>query len=224
MKPAMTSVVRTAVASRMRRRRFHRFRCGSKNICLSGMVCLVPTRKPRERSTLYITNRMEAAQESQSTGPDQPRKQSSGGLRSRASILLALIAGGVLRIWMLRDFFQVNGDSLIYGGLAKNLLLHGRFALTVGTGEMYPTLIRLPGYPLFLAVCFRLFGMENYASAAWVQIALELAGCLLLADFARHIAPQGHKEQAGHCTLWLAALCPFTAIYAACPLSETPTL
>ena len=27
--------------------------------------------------------------------------------------------------------------------------------------------------------------MENYASAAWVQIALELAGCLLLADFAR---------------------------------------
>ena len=52
----------------------------------------------------------------------------------------------------------------------------GRYALTVGTGEMYPTLIRLPGYPLFLAVCFRLFGMENYAAAAWVQIALDLAG------------------------------------------------
>jgi len=39
-------------------------------------------------------------------------------------------------------------------------------------------------YPLFLALCFRFFGMENYVSAAWVQIALELAGCLLLADFA----------------------------------------
>ena len=56
-------------------------------------------------------------------------------------------------------------------------------------GALHPTLIRLPGYPLFLALCFRLFGMENYASAAWVQIALELAGCLLLADFARRIAP-----------------------------------
>ena len=85
--------------------------------------------------------------------------------------------------------FEVNGDSLIYGGLAKNLLLHGRYALTLPSGEMYPTLIRLPGYPLFLAVCFRLFGMENYFAAACVQIALDLLGCLLLAGFVRRIAP-----------------------------------
>ena len=88
-------------------------------------------------------------------------------------------------------FFEVIGDSLIYGGIAKNLLLSGRYALTVGTGETYPTLIRLPGYPLFLAMCFKLFGMENYASAAYVQIALELLGCLLLADVARRVAPHG---------------------------------
>ena len=100
----------------------------------------------------------------------------------------------------------------------------GRYALTVGTGETYPTLIRLPGYPLFLAVCFKLFGMENYASAAWVQIVLELAGCLLLADLARRIAPAPISRGAAHCTLWLAALCPFTAVYAATPLTEGPTL
>ena len=29
---------------------------------------------------------------------------------------------------------------------------------------------------------------------------------------------------AAQCTLWLAALCPFTAVYAAAPLTETPTL
>ena len=75
-----------------------------------------------------------------------------------------------LRLWMLKQFFQVNGDSLIYGGLAKNLLLHGRYALTGGGGEIYSTLIRLPGYPLFLALCFRLFGMENYCSAAWCRL------------------------------------------------------
>ena len=38
----------------------------------------------------------------------------------------ALAAGLALRLWMLRNFFEVSGDSLIYGELAKNLLLHGR--------------------------------------------------------------------------------------------------
>ena len=33
-----------------------------------------------------------------------------------------------------------------------------------------PTLIRLPGYPLFLALCFRLFGMENYIAVMLVQL------------------------------------------------------
>jgi hypothetical protein len=66
--------------------------------------------------------------------------------------------------------------------------------------------------------------MENYASAAWVQIPLELAGCLLLADFAGRIVPAPLRSGAAHCTLWLAALCPFTAVYAAEPLSESLTL
>jgi hypothetical protein len=75
-------------------------------------------------------------------------------------VALALAAGLALRLWMLGQFFEVNGDTLVYGGLAKNLLLHGRYALT-GWRRDAPTLIRLPGYPLFLALCFRLFGMET---------------------------------------------------------------
>jgi len=141
---------------------------------------------------------------------------------------MALLAGALLRLWMLKHFFEVTGDSLIYGGIAKNLLQSGRYALTVGTGETYPTLIRLPGYPLFLVLCFKFFGLENYASAAWVQIVLELAGCLLLADVGRLAAlarfGPGASKVVAHCTLWLSALCPFTAVYAANPLSEAPTL
>jgi hypothetical protein len=140
------------------------------------------------------------------------------------SVLLALALGLALRLWMLKEFFNLNGDPLIYGDLAKNLLLHGSYAQTEGGGVLVPALMRLPGYPLFLALCFRLFGMENYVSVACVQIALELAGCLLLADFARRIAPASLSTGAAHCTLWLAALCPFTAIYAAEPLTEAPTL
>jgi hypothetical protein len=139
-------------------------------------------------------------------------------------VLLALALGLALRLWMLKEFFNLNGDPLIYGDLAKNLLLHGSYAQTEGGGVLVPALMRLPGYPLFLALCFRLFGMENYVSAAWVQIALELAGCLLMADFARRITPASFSTGAAHCTLWLAALCPFTAIYAAEPLTEALTL
>jgi hypothetical protein len=159
---------------------------------------------------------MEAAHESQF----KVWRQWNGQTPAAVSAALALAAGLALRLWMVAKFFEVNGDSLVYGGIAKNLLERGRFALTTGAGETYPTLIRLPGYPFFLAVCFRAFGMENYASAAWVQIGLELLGCLLLADFVRRIA----SPLAAQCTLWLAALCPFTAIYAAEPLSEAPTL
>jgi hypothetical protein len=147
------------------------------------------------------------------------------------SVSLALTAGLVLRLWMLKRYFLVNGDSLIYGDMGKNLLLHGQYALTGVGGRLNPTLIRLPGYPIFLALCFRAFGMENYASAAWMQIALELAGCLLLADFAGRIAPAAlhgcdakFSRGAAHATLWLAALCPFTAIYAAEPMPEASTL
>jgi Dolichyl-phosphate-mannose-protein mannosyltransferase len=136
----------------------------------------------------------------------------------------ALAAGLVLRLCMLKSLFQVNGDSLIYGGLAKTMLLNGRYELTIGGGPPVPTLIRLPGYPMFLAFCFRLFGMENYYSAALLQIALELLGCLLLAEFAARIAPPGLQSGARLATLWLAALCPFTASYAVAPLTEGPTL
>ena len=64
--------------------------------------------------------------------------------------------------------------------------------------------------------------MENYFAAACVQIALELLGCLLLADFVRRIAPAAPSSGAALATLWLACLCPFTASYAAAPLTETP--
>lgn len=135
----------------------------------------------------------------------------------------ALVAGLVLRLWMLKDIFQVNGDSLLYGELAKNLL-HGHYAQTLADGRMDPTLIRLPGYPLFLALCFSLFGMDNYVAPVLVQIGLELLGCVLLADFAGRIARPELSRGARWVTLWIAVLCPFTASYAVVPLAETPTL
>lgn len=158
-----------------------------------------------------------------------PRSSSSRPFLSvpgAISVCAAIAAGFVLRAWMYFKFPQISGDPLIYGSLAKNLLLHHQFAITDSSGVPHPTLIRLPGYPLFLAACFRIFGMENYGAATWLQIVLDLAGCLLLADFVRRIAPYraDAARPAAHITLWLAALCPFTAVYAGAPLTEAPTL
>lgn len=135
----------------------------------------------------------------------------------------ALAAGLVLRLWMLKKLFLVTGDSLIYGEMARNLL-HGHYSRMLIDGVPFPTMIRLPGYPLYLAACFSLFGMDNYFTPVLIQIILELVGCILLADFAARIAPASFASGARRATLWIAALCPFTASFAVAPLAESLTL
>lgn len=128
---------------------------------------------------------------------------------------LALAAGAALRLAFVLGCPQVEGDTWVYGGIAKNWMLHGIYGI-VGPYGLHPTLIRLPGYPLFLRACFSLFGMEHYNAVMFVQVGADLATCLLMAGFARRM----WNERAGWCALWLAALCPFTANYTAAPLTE----
>lgn len=130
--------------------------------------------------------------------------------------LFALAAGAVLRLWFIHAYPEVQGDPLIYGDIAKNWMLHGVYGLS-GADGIRPTLIRLPGYPLFLMLCFRIFGVEHYHAVMYVQTVVDLASCLLIAGFAAKIA----SPRAAWIALWLAALCPFTANYAATPLTET---
>ncbi len=132
------------------------------------------------------------------------------------SVLLAIAAGAALRLWFIHAYPEVEGDPLIYGDVAKNWLQHGIYGLTTDQG-IHPTLIRLPGYPLFLAICFTLFGMEHYHAVMFTQTAIDLGTCLLIAALVRRI----WSSRGGMVALWLAALCPFTANYAATPLAET---
>jgi len=69
---------------------------------------------------------MEADHESQSNARRGILTRGGPGV----SIALALGAGLALRLWMLKQFLDLHGDPLIYGGLAKNLVLHGSYALT----------------------------------------------------------------------------------------------
>jgi len=137
----------------------------------------------------------------------------------------ALAAGLLLRLWFVHYLALVTGDSLLYGDIAKNWLGHGVYGFTEagrapGSIMIRPTLIRLPGYPLFLALCFRLFGMERYGAVMVVQTAIDLATCCLVSALAGRL----FGRRAALAVLWLAALCPFTANYVAAPLTETLTL
>lgn len=144
------------------------------------------------------------------------------GPRGKISIYaaLALAAGLVLRLWLVAHVARVSGDTLLYGNIARNWMQHGVYSFTPSPGPAIPTLIRLPGYPLFLMACFRIFGVDHYTSVMYVQCVIDLFTCLLIAALARRL----FGRRPAMAALWLSALCPFTATYTAAPLTEVLTL
>jgi hypothetical protein len=141
--------------------------------------------------------------------------------RTILSAVFALAAGAALRLWFIHAFPQIQGDSLLYADIGRNWLTHGIYGRSIlhagSPPTIAPTLVRLPGYPAFLALCFAVFGKQNYLAVLYLQMVIDLVTCLLIAGFVRRLC--GHR--AAMLALWLAALCPFTANYVAMPLTET---
>ncbi|HEY6969476.1 MAG TPA: glycosyltransferase family 39 protein [Candidatus Angelobacter sp.] len=136
--------------------------------------------------------------------------------RHRWFFLLATAAGLALRLFFVFRYPVVAGDSFIYGDIAKNWLNHGIYGLSSANGPQ-PTLIRLPGYPGFLAVIFSLFGQEHYGAVMITEAFIDTNACLAIAALALEL----FGERTAKVTYLLAALCPFTANYTATPLTET---
>lgn len=145
-------------------------------------------------------------------------------IRGRARLwrgaALAIALGAALRLWFIAHATVVTGDTLLYGDIAQSWVQHGIYGFAQAEGDPLPTLIRLPGYPLFLMLCFRLFGVAHYTAVIKVQCVLDLLACLLLAALVRRL----FGARVAIAALFLAALCPFTASYVAAPLTETLTL
>jgi 4-amino-4-deoxy-L-arabinose transferase-like glycosyltransferase len=130
--------------------------------------------------------------------------------------LLVTIAGLALRLFFVFRHPHLAGDTWVYGDIARNWLDHGIFGLT-DNGAIRPTLIRLPGYPAFLAAMFAIFGREHYTAVMIVQALIDTNTCLVIAGLALELM----GDRAAKSAYLLAALCPFTASYVAAPLSET---
>lgn len=130
--------------------------------------------------------------------------------------LSATIAALLLRLFFVFKMAVIAGDSLVYGDLAKCILDQHMYGIGRLSGGCEPTLIRLPGYPFFLAFTFLLSGQDHYIGAMLVQLVFDLLTCFLIADIARRV----FSERAGRSAFVLAAFCPFLMSYAATPLTE----
>jgi len=138
-------------------------------------------------------------------------------LRQDARFFLAgSLAALALRLIFVLHFPGVVDDSRLYADIAMNWLQHGVYGIT-DSGQVVPTLSRLPGYPAFLAAIFAIFGWANFRAVLLIQILFDLGTCFLVADLARRAL----SDRAAKAAFLLAALCPFLANYSAAALTET---
>jgi len=158
-----------------------------------------------------------------------------------SSPLLAVLAGAVLRLFLVFKYPATGGDTVLYEQFAANWLNLGKFAMDIG-GQPTPVDLRMPGYPAFLAVVYALTGRTGEAARPPVmlaQVLVDLASCVVIAALAALLgrlsssSAKGAPEEISFwglgglrtrhvflVALWLTALCPFTANYVAAPLTE----
>ena len=140
------------------------------------------------------------------------------------AVFLTLIGLGFRLFLALRLPSDEADDGRIYARLAVNVLEHRSYSLN--TEEPYsPTLIRVPGYPLFIAGCYAAFGSGNNQAVRVVQAVLDTVTCWLIALLAVTWSPSDwpHKKRRSLLViaLALAVSFPFLAIYVATILTET---
>ena len=104
--------------------------------------------------------------------------------------LAAILAGLALRLGFLLHFPGVVDDSRLYADIAMNWLQYGVYGIT-NSGQVVPTLSRLPGYPALLAALFAIFGWSNFRAVLLTQVLFDLGTCLLIADMARRLFSDG---------------------------------
>lgn len=136
--------------------------------------------------------------------------------RESWAVALVLTAGLALRLFYLFLPVAVDNDTPTYAQLADNWFHHGVYGF-FQAGHIAPSLIRLPGYPLFLGLVFAIFGHDRMRAALVLQALVDLGACWLLFDCLRAEV----SRRAAWAGLLLAAFCPFTAAYTAAGMTES---
>ena len=143
--------------------------------------------------------------------------------RSAACVLLFLIAFSFRLFIALRLPNDEPDDGRVYSLIARNIL--EQHVYSAASEPPYDsTLIRLPGYPLFLAGVYAVLGHGNNTAVRVVHAAIDTLTCFLIALVAFEWAvADERKHRSALIALALAAVCPFTSIYVATILTEVIT-
>src|SRR5438046_3314967 len=154
--------------------------------------------------------------------------------RRRALVAIIFVIAAIALFVDIRTALYLNeappdGDAKIYSRIAVNLLDHGVFSTDEQPDESLqfkPSIIRLPGYPLFLSAIYSIAGNENYAAVRATQGVLHFASAILASLLAFNWVG-GRKRRKRGAAFWtfvLAGFCPFTINYSAVLLTEVLTI
>jgi hypothetical protein len=115
-------------------------------------------------------------------------------------------------------------DGKVYAQIARNVLEQHVYSHAT-EAPFDPSLIRLPGYPLFLAGIYAIFGHGDNTAVRVAQALIDTASCALIALLAFYWEPDEKlKRRSAIAALALGAACPFSTIYVATILTEIPTI
>src|SRR5262245_14615895 len=137
--------------------------------------------------------------------------------------LVLLIALSFRLFVALRLANDEPDDGRVYSQIARNMIEQHVFSHD-SQAPYAPSIIRLPGYPLFLAAIYAVFGHGNNTAVRVIQAVIDTATCALIALVVfEWVVDEQLRHRAALIALALAAVCPFTAIYVATILTEVPT-
>jgi len=138
-------------------------------------------------------------------------------------VLFLLLALSFRLFIALRLANDEPDDGRVYSLIARNVLEQHVYSHD-SQPPYAPSLIRLPGYPLFLIGVYKVFGVGNNTAVRVVQAVIDTATCVLIALVVfQWTREEERKHRAALIALGLAAVCPFTAIYVATILTEVFT-
>jgi 4-amino-4-deoxy-L-arabinose transferase-like glycosyltransferase len=134
--------------------------------------------------------------------------------RPRSGTLLLCILGAALTVRIATAVLfhpPLFSDDLDYVALGKSLAHGDGYQL-----EGHPTAYRTPGYPLLLALSFRLFG-ESLVPIRAAQAAADLISCFLVFTLGRKL----FSERVGLIGAGIFALFPIQILYVSIIMTET---
>ena len=159
--------------------------------------------------------------------PKNRSKRETDSKRIRGILVFIVLFALALAFRVAVAHFLANDapdDGRVYAQMARNILEQHVYSHDTAA-PFGPSLIRLPGYPLFLAGVYKVFGHTNNTAVRLFQAVIDTATCGLIALLAFHWEPdEKRKRRTAVAALALAAVCPFTVIYVGTILTEVPTM